>query len=299
MTILITGSGGQVGWELLRACRRQDLDAVGLTHGQLDITDPDSVARAFSRFAPAVVINATAYTAVDGAETEPDAAFAVNRDGAENLARAYRRGEIPLVRLSTDYVFDGEADRPYREDDAAAPVNRYGESKLQGESAVRAALPRHVILRVSWVFGVHGENFVKTMLSLAGRHDRLRIISDRTGHPTSAASITGAALSIARRVRAGETVPWGTYHFCGQPETSWYGFARTIFRHAVDLSLLPSVGTVEPIPGAEYPQPAARPRRLALDCSRWRQGFDHPLPDWETDLRRVLIELRDGEAGER
>jgi dTDP-4-dehydrorhamnose reductase len=296
VTVLVTGANGQVGWEALRRGPDAGIDIIGLNRGQLDITDRRAVADAVDRVRPQAVINAAAYTPVDKAESEPDAAFAVNRDGPAHLAQACRDAGIPLVHISTDYIFDGTRDTPYGEDDPAAPINVYGQSKWAGEEALRGALNQHVILRVSWVFGVHGNNFVKTMLSLARRHDMLRIIADRSGCPTSAASIAAAALHIARLAMSAHTVPWGTYHYCGQPHTTWYGFAQTIFAQAIDIGLLEAVGTVTPIPGVDFPQPAPRPQNLILDCSKWRRHFDLPVPSWETDLAAMLRELHESGA---
>jgi dTDP-4-dehydrorhamnose reductase len=290
--ILLTGAGGQVGHEVKRLAAEQGCPLAGLTRAELDIADPMAVSRIFQRLRPSLVINGAAYTAVDKAEQEVEAATRANRQGPAVLAGACAAHHIPLLHLSTDYVFDGEADGAYTEDDPAAPGGVYGLSKWQGEEEVRAVLPEHLILRVSWVFGPHGNNFVKTMLRLAGERDALRVVADQRGCPTSATHIAAALLEIAHRIGQGHAVPWGTYHFCGMPDTSWHGFAETIVREAVEMGILAHAIPVHPISTDQYPTPARRPQNSVLDCRKFIQIFGLQLPAWQEGLRAMLSQIK-------
>ncbi|MEO1632504.1 MAG: dTDP-4-dehydrorhamnose reductase, partial [Bacteroidota bacterium] len=222
MRVLIPGANGQVGRELVARAAQHDIEAMGLTRADLDLNDAKAVRAVVQAHQPDAVVNAAAYTAVDRAESEPDLAFAVNRDGPAALAAACADLGIPLVHFSTDYVFDGAKPEPYVEGDPAAPLGVYGQSKWEGEEAVRAALDRHLILRVSWVFSRHGGNFVKTMLRLGREREALRIVADQHGGPTPASAIADAAL-VTLRQASERNDDWGTYHFCGAPFTTWHG----------------------------------------------------------------------------
>lgn len=227
MRMIVTGAQGQVGWELNRRAMALGHAVLAWSQVELDITDTVAVDRALDASSADVVINAAAYTAVDKAEQEPDLAFAVNRDGPAHLATACARLNIPLLHISTDYVYDGRKSSPYVEDDATAPLGVYGASKLAGDEAVRRGLPRHLILRVSWVFGVHGHNFVKTILRLAREREELRIVADQHGSPTFAGDIADTLLELAGRIPEIDAKgAWGTYHYCNEPVTTWYGFTR-------------------------------------------------------------------------
>ncbi|MGF6242090.1 dTDP-4-dehydrorhamnose reductase [Paraburkholderia sp. GAS38] len=287
MTILVTGAGGQVGRELVMRAGQRAL--VGLDRSQLDITDAGALAAALSAHRVRLVINAAAWTAVDRAESEPDAAWRVNCDGPAALAAACAAAAIPLLHISTDYVFDGRSARPYDETSAVVPLGVYGRSKWAGEQAIRETLPkRHVILRVAWVFGAHGGNFVRTMLRLGREREALSVVADQYGAPTHAGAIAAALLSIADRYGAQATLPWGTYHLSGTPVTTWHGFAESIFAEACAAGLLARAPLVHPIPTEAYPLPAARPAHSALDCTliRTRLGIE-PTP-WIAGLREVL-----------
>lgn len=287
--ILIVGAEGQVGRELMAL--RHGRELVGLGRAGLDIVDPAAARQVVADFRPSLVINAAAYTAVDRAESEPATAFAVNADGPANLAEACARADVPLFHISTDYVFDGTKAEPYREDDPVAPLGAYGESKWQGECAVRDRLDRHLILRVAWVFGAQGGNFVKTMLRLGAERPQLRVVADQHGGPTPAAAIAATLLDLADRTLAGEPAPWGTYHYCGAPATSWHGFAEAIFARAQAMGMLATVPMVEPIATAEYPTPARRPANSVLDCRRLAQVAGIFQPDWRLGLDQVLTAL--------
>lgn len=289
--ILLAGAGGQVGHEVVRLAGEQGRALVGLTRSQLDIADGEAVARIFDRIRPSLVINSAAYTAVDRAEQEVHEAMRVNRLGPAVLAAACQDHHIPLIHLSTDYVFDGGKKGPYGEDDLAAPTGIYGLSKWQGEEEVRAALREHLIVRVSWVFGPHGNNFVKTMLRLASERDALRVVADQYGCPTSAVHIGQALLGLADRIGPGEDVPWGTYHFCGMPATTWHGFAETIVREAVRIGLLGRVIPIHPITTDQYPTPARRPANSVLDCRKITRVFGVQPPCWRAGLVAMLSRL--------
>lgn len=286
MTLLVFGAGGQIGRALVE---RAGDAAQGRDRAGCDIRDAASVARILSAPALSGVVNCAGYTAVDRAESEPEHAFAVNADGARIVARTAAARRLPIIHLSTDYVFDGTKAGPYCEDDSDAPVNVYGASKAAGDAAVAVANPAHLILRVSWVFGVYGGNFVKTMLRLGRERAELRIVADQTGGPTEARDIADAILKMAATCRRSGFSGWGTYHFAGAPNTSWHRFAELVVSGAGK----PRARLV-PIPSRDYPTPAARPLNSMLDCSRFQRVFGLERPDWRISLSRVLIEL--GEA---
>ena len=287
MKILLTGANGQVGWELSNRSGQQGFEVLALDRSDLDITDPVSVKREVNRTGVSLVVNAAGYTAVDEAESEPELAFAANRDGPAHLASACEKVGIPLVHISTDYVFDGQKQESYLVTDPVSPVGVYGKSKAAGEGAVRERLPEHVILRTSWVYGVRGHNFVKTMLRLGQEREVVQVVADQYGCPTYAADLAETILRVAAQVLEGRQVHWGTYHYCGKGVTSWYGFAEEIFRLASEYESL-KVKRVEPISTAEYPTPAQRPVNSILDCSVLEKTFGiHPQP-WAESLARML-----------
>lgn len=284
--LLVFGAGGQIGRALIE---RAGDAALGLDEKECDICDATSVARALSAAGLSAVVNCAAYTAVDRAEGERERAFAVNADGPGIVARAAAARGLPMIHLSTDYVYAGTKPAPYREDDPVAPINVYGASKAAGDSNVRAENPTHVVLRVSWVFGVYGTNFVKTMLRLGRERHELRVVADQIGGPTEARDIADAILTIAAAFRQPGFSGWGIHHLAGAPSTSWYEFADTIFARA-----RPPVPRLVAIDSQDYPAQAARPRNSTLDCGRIRRVFNLEQPDWRVSLSRVLSEL--GEA---
>ncbi|MEL7360509.1 MAG: dTDP-4-dehydrorhamnose reductase [Bacteroidota bacterium] len=290
MRVLIPGANGQVGRELVARAAQHGVEAIGLTRADLDLADANAVRAVVQAHQPDAVVNAAAYTAVDRAESEPDLAFAVNRDGPAALAAVCTDLGIPLVHFSTDYVFDGTKPEPYVEGDPAAPLGVYGQSKWEGEEAVRAALDRHLVLRVSWVFSRHGGNFVKTMLRLGREREALRIVADQHGGPTPASAIADAALVALRRA-AERDDDWGTYHFCGAPFTTWHGFAEAIFGEARRHEAL-AVRDVAPIPASAYPTPAARPSNSRMDTARLARTFGITPADWRAALARVIAALQ-------
>jgi len=287
MRILVTGANGQVGWELARRGARKGFDILALDHATLDITDSSAVNREVSGSGPSVVVNAAAYTAVDQAESESELAFAANRDGPAYLASACAEAGIPLVHISTDFVFDGEKKGPYLETDQDSPLSVYGKSKAAGEVAVRERLREHIILRTSWVYGVHGRNFVKTMLRLGREKDVIQVVADQYGCPTYAADLADAILKIAAQMQDNSEITWGTYHYCGKGVTSWHGLGEATLSLAKKYTSL-RVKTIEAIRTAEYPTPAKRPFNSALDCSLVEKTFNiHPKP-WRESLAQMI-----------
>lgn len=291
MKLLVLGAGGQVGRELCRLVWPAGVALAAFDRAGLDITRREAVFAAVARERPDLVINAAAYTAVDRAETERDAAWAGNCIGPANLAAACHDARVPLVHISTDYVFDGSKSGPYREDDPVAPLGVYGASKEAGERAVREELARHVILRTAWVYSAHGSNFVKTMLRLGAERPVLRVVADQTGSPTSAADIAAAIRSIVQQVAAGNT-SWGTYHFTGGGAVTWHGFAEVIFQLAAQWRGPQPL--VEAITTAEYPTPARRPANSVLDCTRIGAAFGIVPRPWRAALAEVIRELLEG-----
>lgn len=287
MKVLIAGSKGQLGTELVRLGAGHELLAVD--YDQLDITDADAVKCCMDAFYPDVVINAAAYTAVDRAETDVDFCFAVNRDGPENLAKACEQAGIPLIHVSTDYVFDGSNPAAYVESDVVAPLGVYGASKLAGEVAVQNNCSRHIILRTSWVFSAHGNNFVKTMLRLGSERAELGIVGDQHGCPTSAAELARAIYALLESDP--NAAVWGVYHFSQPEPTTWFGFAEAIFAEARGQGMDMQVSTLKAIATSEYPTPAKRPANSVMDCSRFSRTFEFEITPWSESLQEVIKEL--------
>jgi dTDP-4-dehydrorhamnose reductase len=288
MHVVIFGGEGQVGRELARLAWPSGVTATALGRSQCDITDPAAIERALAALRPDILVNAAAYTAVDRAENEPDRAFAINRDGARHLAeRAAGRG-LPLIHISTDYVFDGSKIGPYLETDPVAPLGIYGSSKQAGEAAIIECLDRHVILRTAWVFGAFGGNFVKTMLRLSADRPELRVVADQIGGPTAAQDIAAAIGTLVGAIERGDG-NWGVFHFAGTPPISWHGFATEIIARAAPLPNGRPIVTA--ITTAEFPTPARRPANSVLDCSKIGRAYGIPAPDWGLGLDRVLAAL--------
>lgn len=281
--ILVTGGTGQVGTGILHAA--QDCDVVAPTRAELDLGDPAAIEAAVTSRDWAAVINCAAYTAVDKAESEPDTAFAVNAEAPRILAEATARRAIPLLHVSTDYVFDGAKPAPYVEDDPVAPLGIYGASKEAGERAVREANPRHIILRTAWVVSPWGNNFVKTMLRLGSERPKLGIVSDQIGCPTSAQDIAETLLSIARD--RGEC--WGTYHFVNAGQGSWFDLASAVFAHAAAAGM--SIPQLDPIGTADYPTPAKRPANSRLSTTRLTKTFGIEPRSWREALDDIMATL--------
>lgn len=295
-TVLVTGGSGQVASALAArapafAARGQRLQVAG--RPGFDFDRPGSLAAAFEAARPALVINAAAWTAVDAAESEPEAAFRANRDGPAALAALSAAAGIPLLHLSTDYVFDGTKGAPYRETDPVAPVGVYGASKRAGEEAVLAACPRAIVLRTAWVYAATGRNFVRTMLGAARRTDRLRVVADQRGAPTSADDLADAILGVTAVLGRGWRPDYaGIYHAAGGGETTWHGFAVAIFEEAARHGV--AAPAIEPIATADWPTPARRPADSRLDCTRLAAVFGVRLPPWRPSLGPVVDRLLAG-----
>ena len=296
MKILLFGKKGQVGWELHRALLTMG-DLVASDRPELDLEHLDEVRRWVRRHEPDILVNAAAYTAVDRAEAEPEKAHRVNAEAVGLLAEEANRLNAWLVHYSTDYIFNGEKTAPYDEDDPADPLSVYGRTKFEGEERIRQRHAKHLIFRTSWVYAARGENFVKTILRLAKDKERLNVIADQQGAPTSAeliADVTALALHRIGQME-GATGVAGTYHLAAQGETSWHGFAQYILNVAKEsgVSLKAGPDEVHPIPTEAYPLPARRPRNSRLSVSKLTSIFRVHLPDWRDHVRRVVQELAD------
>ena len=283
--ILVTGGAGQLATALVQEGRAAVL-RVG--RPEFDFDRPDSLAAAFQAARPALLVNAAAWTAVDAAEAEPDAAARANRDGPATLAALCADAGIPMIHVSTDYVFDGLKGAPYVESDPTSPTGVYGRTKLEGEQAVLAACPSAVVLRTSWVYSPVGKNFVRTMLAAAQKVPRLRVVADQRGCPTSARDLAVAVLAVARQLQAGEAGA-GVFHACGTGDTTWHGLAAAVFEDAARHGH--PVPAVDAIATADWPTPARRPPDSRLDCGRLAEVFRIRMPDWRSSLARTVDEL--------
>ena len=291
MRIAVTGQAGQVVTSLVERGAIAGHDVITVGRPQLDLADPESVARALAAAAPDAIVSAAAYTAVDRAETESALAYAVNGAGAGAVAQAAKVLGVPLIHVSTDYVFDGKLDRPYRETDQTGPTGVYGASKLAGEQAVLSTYGENsAVLRVAWVYSPFGANFVKTMLRLAGDRDEVSVVADQVGNPTSALDIADGILAVvANLVSHSDPAMRGTFHMTAQGDASWADFAEAIFaesgaRHG------PSA-LVRPIGTADYPTPAMRPANSRLDCDRIAAVHGIALPAWQGSLATTVARL--------
>lgn len=293
MRILICGAGGQVGHCLVNQAASFGLEPIGLAHQDLDITSPEQISEALERYQPALIINAAAYTNLDHAEAEVANAEAVNRDGAANLAEAAERFGIPLFHLSSEYVFSGDGTVPYRETDPALPISVYGETRRAGEVAINEALDRHLILRTSWIYGEHGNNFVKTMLNLGRKTDEISVVSDQIGCPTRSRSVARVLIELAMRYCRDGDLEWGIYHYSGAEPCSWAEFAVEIFHEAERAGLIDRVPNVLPVTSGSLPRAAARPAWSVLDCSRIESTFGIRPKPWRDELRHVIKQMSD------
>jgi len=293
MTILLLGKDGQVGWQLQRSLAPHG-PVVACARSQCDLSDPEQIRSVVRAVRPSVIVNATAYTAVDKAESEPDMARRINAEAPGILAEEAALLGALLVHYSTDYVYDGTKASPYVETDATAPQSVYGRTKLAGEEAIRAVGGRAMIFRTSWVFGEHGANFVKTILRLAREKDTLNVVADQIGSPTPAAliaTVTGVVLAMVRRSQPEEMADTKIYHLSAARPVSWCEFARTVVSLASqmpghDLRLKPE--SIRAITTVEYPTPARRPANSCLDCCHLETDFGLQMPDWQPYLERML-----------
>ena len=296
MRLAVTGQKGQVVRALCELAPKRGIDIVALGRPGLDLADPAGIAPALREARADVVVNAAAYTAVDKAESEPDLAIAVNAAGAGAVAQAARALGLPIIQISTDYVFDGVKPAPYREDDPTGPLGVYGRSKLDGEGAVARENPRHAILRTAWVYAPFGNNFVRTMLRLAGARPEVSVVADQHGCPTAAEDIAATIVTVAGRLRAepGNAALHGVFHMAAQGEAVWAEVAEAIFETSARLGG-PSA-RVKRITTADYPTPARRPANSRLDCAKLRDVYGITLPPWRQSLdacvERLIKEMK-------
>lgn len=301
MKVLLFGASGQVGHELRRSLApigdvvcttRSGTLADGTPCETADFDVPGTLSALIARVAPDAVVNAAAYTAVDRAEDEPDAAFRANAEAPRAIAEACARHDALFVHYSTDYVFDGTATRPYREDDPTNPLGVYGASKLAGEQAIQASGARHMIFRTAWVYAAHGKNFLLTMLRLAKERDELRVVADQVGTPTSAALIADVTAAALRQSQ----MPSGLWHLTAHGQTSWHGFAEAIVEGAYERGLIARKPSVVPIATADFPTRARRPAYSCMDNGRLPADLRAVVHDWRDGLRRVLGELGENQG---
>ncbi len=290
MKILITGANGQVGQALIKKAQEQNVDAIVYTKENLDITSPSMVRATIQRHHPDVVINAAAYTNVEHAEDEPELVKKINVDGVAYLADTCTNLDIPLIHISTDYVFDGKKQTPYQENDNTVPLSVYGASKLAGEQAITEKMRRYIILRTSWVFSATGNNFVKTMLRLFHEREHVNVVNDQSGAPTSANAIANALLIIAQRVTQNDFSDWGIYHFSGAPITTWYDFASNIRNLCLPERL--RLQKLNPIKTSEFPTKATRPQHTAFNLEKIKKVFNIDPCDWQQDLIHAAQQIQ-------
>lgn len=299
MRVVVTGREGQVARALAERAATVGATLIAVGRPELDLERPQTIAPALAAARPDIVINAAAHTAVDLAESEEARAFAINADGARAVAAAAAALGVPVVQISTDYVFDGMLPRPYREDDATGPVSAYGRSKLAGEQAVAAATPDHVILRTAWVYAPFGRNFVRTMLRMGEEREEVSVVSDQIGCPSSALDIADGALVVARNLLQAPTQPAlrGLFHMAAQGETNWADFAQAIFAEAEAFGRRPVA--VRAIATRDYPTPARRPANSRLDVTKLDAEHGVRLPPWRGSLAACVARLLQQETGER
>ncbi len=285
MKVLLLGQHGQVS-QALQQSLGHHIELTVLGREQLDLAKPHEIRQQVLQQRPALIINAAAHTAVDQAESEPELAFAINATAPGILAEAAAELGAPLIHYSTDYVFDGSKAALYQEADTPNPLSVYGRSKLAGEQAITAVGGAHLILRTSWVYSLHGKNFLLTMQRLLQERDSLNVVDDQIGAPTWAGTIAHTTTQLIEHWRNGQNGPWGVYHLSAQGETSWFGFASAIAEHLRRQGK--NVATLQPIASSAYPTPAQRPLNSRLDCRRLEQAWQVQLPDWQSALNECL-----------
>lgn len=293
MNVLVTGSGGQLGTDIVPILSDAGFSITGLSSKALDITDEAKTLEAVLSVKPQVIINCAAYTAVDKAETEKEKAFKVNRDGARNLAGAAKKAGAFIVHVSTDFVFDGLKSTPYIETDHTRPLGVYGESKLAGERAVQDSGARYAIVRTSWLYGHTGNNFVKTIIRLATEKDSIRVVYDQTGSPTWTKELAKALKAFALAEANGNAIE-GIYHFSNEGVASWYDFAVMIIEEARLCGVPIKCSAVEPILTSGYPTPAKRPPYSVLDKEKIKKALGIAIPHWRASLGKMMTELYGG-----
>lgn len=288
--VLCVGRQGQVA-QALKGLETGEACVNYLGRPELDVSQKSSIRASISRFEPQLIVNAAAYTNVNQAESQSDTAFAINGLGVRHLAELCVERQIPLIHLSTDYVFDGTQSTAYVEQDTPNPLNVYGQSKLQGEQAIIESNVEAMIIRISWIYSATGDNFVKTMLKLAKSGQKISVIDDQVGAPTSAVDVANMLLMLLNRFVQGEPFHPGLFHFTAQGETSWYGFAEEIFCQALELGIISNLPHLRPISTDDYGAALARPANSRLDCSRFDTLFAYNRPRWQDSLHQVLLQL--------
>lgn len=288
--IVVTGREGQLVRSLIERATGRDVELIALGRPDIDLEVPGGAHDAIVALRPDLVINAAAYTNVDGAEDEPERAWRINADAAGEVAAAARTAGAPVVQISTDYVFDGTAAEAYREDAATGPVGAYGRSKLAGEEQVRAANPDHAIVRTAWVYSPFGRNFVRTMMTLARTRDVVNVVADQRGNPTSALDLADGLLALPERLASGDrTVLGRTYHLAGAGTASWFDLAQHVFETCAALGL-PSA-EAKPVTTADFPTRAKRPTNSMLDCTRFARSVGFVMPDWRNSAATVVSRI--------
>ena len=294
MRLLLTGKNGQLGFELQRSLAPLG-HITAVDSGDCDLSKPDDVRRLVRSVAPDIIVNPAAYTAVDLAESQQDLVMAVNAQAPAVLGEEARTLGIPVVHFSTDYVFDGTKSTPYSESDRTAPLGAYGRSKRDGEEGLCGATPMHLILRTSWVFGVHGQNFAKTMIKLAQERDELRVVADQCGAPTSAPLLADITAHLVRSMQRDgvKDFPFGLYHVTASGATTWHDYARHVLNAAIMKSYSLKVGPdqIIPIASEDFPARTQRPKNSRLDTSKFRSTFGLSLPDWQLGLNHILQQI--------
>lgn len=293
MKVLVTGAKGQLGSDLVPLLGAA-FEVAAFGSAELDISNAALVAEAVKRERPGIIVNTAAYTKVDLAEKEEEKAYAVNAIGAANLGRAAKEANCPVVHVSTDFVFDGRNPVPYDEEAPANPLSVYGASKLAGEKALAEALDERVIVRTSWLYGVTGNNFVKTILRLASERERLRVVYDQAGTPTWSADLAAMLVTVCKAIESGKR-PWGIYHYSNEGVASWYDFAIAICEEESASGVPLKCSHIEPILSSEYPVPARRPAYSVLNKAKIKKAFDAGIPHWRSSLSTMMKKLREKE----
>jgi dTDP-4-dehydrorhamnose reductase len=292
MKILVTGANGQLGWELMQRAAKGPFTVRGVDLPQVDLCDEAQVNDIMRSVRPDLVINAAGYTNVDGAESDHERCYAVNEAVPRRLAACCHEAGIPLIHISTDFVFHAPRETPWQAADPVSPLGVYAKSKAAGEVAVQTELAEHLLVRTAWLYGIRGRNFVKTMLTLARDREEIGVVVDQVGCPTFAGDLANALLAMAECLRTGKPLAWGTYHFCGAGSTSWHGLAQAaidLARKEKDLAL--KLKRIKALTTAEYPTPAVRPAYSVLDCTKIEKALDITIAPWETSLQAVMPEL--------
>ena len=290
MKVLLTGANGQLGL-CFQDCISDSIELTALSSKELDITCKAAVQRIVNTVKPDVIVNCAAYTAVDKAESESEMAHAVNCQGPENLAYAAAMLDIPLIHVSTDYVFDGNATEPYVPTDATSPQGVYGQTKLAGEQAIKAITSKHIVIRTAWVFSEYGNNFVKTMLRLASERDKLGIVADQHGCPTYAGDLAALIVAMVKRIESGDFSDYGLYHFCGDKAVSWFEFAESIFAVKAKLNAAFSIPKLNKLTTEQFPTPAKRPKYSVMQDNRLSLLNLPNASHWQDSLKTVIKKL--------